>query len=113
MATTEEWIEWARRIGQQHRENNHQLYLWLASSQLRYYRNPPPNGLNWGHIAELANADHYWMMRYFLFSIKGASGMIVGTVPGAFSPMLGEVLGRAGAVGGGAVGTLSGEVLIL
>lgn len=68
MPSTENWIQWSIGVAQPYRHINYQLYLEVAQAACRYSRDS--RGLS--TVPELANADHYWLARYFVFLSAGA-----------------------------------------
>ncbi len=68
MPTTERWIEWSKNFARPYKHRNYQLYLEVAQAACRFYRDS--RGLS--TVPELANADHYWLARYFVFLSAGA-----------------------------------------
>lgn len=68
MPTTERWIEWSKDFARPYKRTNYQLYLEVAQAACRYSRDS--RGMS--TIPELANADHYWLSRYFVFLGAGA-----------------------------------------
>lgn len=68
MPTTERWIEWSKNFARPYKQTNYQLYLEVAQAACRFSRDS--RGLS--TVPELANADHYWLARYFVFLSSGA-----------------------------------------
>ena len=103
MATTEEWIEWSRSFSSPYWATNHQLFLEVAAACCRWYRDE--GGLS--TVPELANAEHYWSMRWWCFGMGGAVGDVVATPMEALSPAVASVVGQVGAYTGMAATGLS------
>jgi hypothetical protein len=104
MPTTQEWIDWSSTYARQYYNRDRQMYLEVAMALCGHYR------INQGMSDDqnLANADHYWLARFFVFLSSGSVGRTAATPGEALSPMLGQLLGY----GGAAVGSLTGGVLV-
>jgi hypothetical protein len=93
MATTQEWIDWSRNVARPYWHTNHQLFLEVAMAACRHYRDS--GGLSADQ--ELANAEHYWFMRWMCFACGGAGGDIAATPSEVLSPTVAQIAGRISA----------------
>lgn len=92
MASTEQWIEWSRRIAAPYWRTNHQMFIEVAMASCRHYRDSRGMSRDQG----LACAEHYWYARWMCFIASGGAGDLAGTPGEVLSPTLGTVLGRIG-----------------
>lgn len=90
MASTEEWVEWARTAALPYWRTDHQMFLEVAMACCRHYRDQ--GGMS--TVPELANAEHYWFMRWWCFASGGAGGDIAASPVEVLSPSLAQVVGR-------------------
>ncbi|MEC5384978.1 hypothetical protein VVD49_04545 [Uliginosibacterium sp. H3] len=90
MASTEEWVEWARTAALPYWSTDHQMFLEVAMACCRHYRDSG----DMSTVPELANAEHYWFMRWWCFASAGAGGDIAATPVEVLSPSVAQVVGR-------------------
>ena len=96
MASTEQWIEWSRRIAVPPWRTTHQMFSEVAMAACRHYRDS--RGMS--RDQALACAEHYWYARWMCYVAAGGVGDLAATPGEALSPTLGTVLGRLGSGAG-------------
>ncbi len=110
MASTEQWIEWSRRVAAPYWRTNHQMFIEVAMAACRHYRDSRGMSRDPG----LAAAEHYWYARWMCYVAAGGVGDLAGTPGAGRSPPRGTILGRIGSGVGfvGAAGATTAMALM-